>query len=51
VLAVPCAGAYHHSLASSYNSVGRPPVIAALDAPQLIRRETTDDLFARDIGN
>ncbi|WP_433762440.1 hypothetical protein [Nocardia sp. CA-135398] len=50
VLAVPCTGAYHHSLASSYNSVGRPPVIAVRDgrARQLIRRETTD---ARDIGN
>lgn len=53
VLAVPCTGAYHHSLASSYNSIGRPPVIAVRDgrARQLIRRETTDDLLARDIGN
>ncbi|WP_040687535.1 diaminopimelate decarboxylase, partial [Nocardia vinacea] len=53
VLAVPCTGAYHHSLASSYNSVGRPPIIAVRDgrARQLIRRETTDDLLARDIGN
>ncbi|MEV2221717.1 diaminopimelate decarboxylase [Nocardia vinacea] len=53
VLAVPCTGAYHHSLASSYNSVGRPPIIAvrAGRARQLIRRETTDDLLARDIGN
>ncbi|WP_327113420.1 diaminopimelate decarboxylase [Nocardia sp. NBC_01730] len=52
VLAVPCTGAYHHSLASSYNNVGRPPIIAVRDgrARELVRRETTADLLARDIG-
>ncbi|WP_433680267.1 diaminopimelate decarboxylase [Nocardia sp. CA-119907] len=53
VLAVPCTGAYHHGLASSYNSVGRPPIIAVHNgrARQLVRRETIADLLARDIGN
>ncbi|WP_280235776.1 diaminopimelate decarboxylase [Nocardia cyriacigeorgica] len=52
VLAVPCTGAYHHSLASSYNSVGRPPIVAVRDGRvhELVRRETTADLMARDIG-
>ncbi|MFC0439704.1 diaminopimelate decarboxylase [Kutzneria buriramensis] len=52
LLAVPCTGAYHHSLASNYNMVGRPPVVSVLDgaARLLIRRETEDDLLARDLG-
>ncbi|AYF77449.1 diaminopimelate decarboxylase [Nocardia yunnanensis] len=53
VLAMPCTGAYHHSLASSYNGVGRPPIIAVRDgsARELVRRETIDDLMCRDIGH
>lgn len=52
VLAVPCTGAYHHSLASTYNLVGRPPMIAVRDgrAQLIIRRETAEDLLARDLG-
>jgi len=52
LLAVPCTGAYHHSLASNYNMVGRPPVVAVRDgaARVLIRRETEDDLLSRDLG-
>ncbi|NKY32290.1 diaminopimelate decarboxylase [Nocardia speluncae] len=52
LLAVPCTGAYHHSLSASYNCVGRPPVIAVRDgyARELVRRETIADLLARDIG-
>lgn len=52
VLAVPCTGAYHHSLASSYNSIGRPPIIAVRNGQsrELVRRETTADLLARDLG-
>ncbi|MEV0293915.1 diaminopimelate decarboxylase [Nocardia sp. NPDC050710] len=52
VLAVPCTGAYHHSLASNYNSVGRPPIVAVNHGQcrELVRRETTDDLLSRDIG-
>jgi diaminopimelate decarboxylase len=52
LLAVPGTGAYNHSMASNYNMVGRPPVIAIRDgaARLLVRRETTSDLLARDIG-
>lgn len=46
------AGAYHHSLASNYNLVGRPPVVAVLDgnARLLVRRESEEDLLSRDVG-
>jgi len=52
LIAVPGTGAYHHSMASSYNLVGRPPVVAVhRDAARLlIRRETESDLLRRDIG-
>ena len=52
LIAVPGTGAYNHSMASNYNMVGRPPVIAVRDgaARPLIRRETVSDLLARDIG-
>ncbi|MFJ4650938.1 diaminopimelate decarboxylase [Nocardia sp. NPDC088792] len=53
VLAMPCTGAYHHSLASSYNGVGRPPIVAVRDGQcrELVRRETIEDLMCRDIGH
>ncbi|MEU1088882.1 diaminopimelate decarboxylase [Streptomyces sp. NPDC005892] len=52
LLAVPAAGAYHLSMASGYNLVGRPPVVAVSDgtARLLVRRESLDDLRRRDIG-
>ncbi|WP_374228665.1 diaminopimelate decarboxylase [Streptomyces sp. ET3-23] len=52
VLAVPASGAYHVSMASSYNLVGRPPVVAVTDgrARLLVRRETLEDLRGRDVG-
>ncbi|MFE2974035.1 diaminopimelate decarboxylase [Streptomyces sp. NPDC059258] len=52
VLAVPVAGAYQVSMASAYNLVGRPPVVAVHDgtARLLIRRETQEDFRRRDIG-
>lgn len=52
LLAVPCTGAYHHSMASTYNLVGRPPVVAVRDGDSrvLIRRETEEDLLRRDMG-
>ncbi|QNA78397.1 hypothetical protein C8250_035810 [Streptomyces sp. So13.3] len=39
-VAVPVAGAYHVSMASGYNLVGRPPVVAVPDgrARLLVRR-------------
>jgi diaminopimelate decarboxylase len=49
LLAVPCTGAYHHSLASNYNLVGRPPLIGVRDgfAKLLVPRETEEDLLRR----
>ncbi|WP_246103099.1 diaminopimelate decarboxylase [Streptomyces piniterrae] len=52
LLAVPVAGAYHLSMASGYNLVGRPPVVAVADgqARLLVRRESFADIRERDIG-
>lgn len=52
LLAVACTGSYHHSMASNYNMVGRPPLVAVKDGRvrQLIRRETVADLLSRDCG-
>ncbi|MEV7569040.1 diaminopimelate decarboxylase [Streptomyces tanashiensis] len=52
LLAVPVAGAYHLSMASGYNLVGRPPVVAVKDgtARTLVRRESIDDMNRRDVG-
>ncbi|MFE1170967.1 diaminopimelate decarboxylase [Streptomyces sp. NPDC058773] len=52
LLAVPVAGAYHLSMASGYNLVGRPPVIAVTEgrARLLVRRESLADIQERDIG-
>ncbi|MER6129350.1 diaminopimelate decarboxylase [Streptomyces sp. NPDC001795] len=52
LLAVPVAGAYHLSMASGYNLVGRPPVAAVRDghARLLVRRESLDDIRNRDVG-
>ena len=48
--AVACTGAYHHIMASTYNMVGRPPLVAVKDgcSRELVRRETIADLLARD---
>ncbi|WP_046731395.1 diaminopimelate decarboxylase [Streptomyces humi] len=52
LLAVPVAGAYHLSMASGYNLVGRPPVAAVRDgiARILVRRESLEDIRGRDVG-
>ncbi|TJZ99216.1 diaminopimelate decarboxylase, partial [Actinacidiphila oryziradicis] len=52
LLAVPVAGAYHLAMASAYNLVGRPPVVAVTDgrARVLVRRESLADMSLRDIG-
>ncbi|SDS43119.1 diaminopimelate decarboxylase [Agrococcus carbonis] len=52
LLAVATTGAYCHSLASNYNAAPRPPVLAVRDGAvrTLVRRETIDDLLARDAG-
>jgi diaminopimelate decarboxylase len=50
LLAVPVTGAYCRSLASNYNHLGRPPVVAVRDgvARVIVRRETIDDLLRLD---
>ena len=52
LLAVACTGAYHHSMASNFNMVGRPPLVAVKDGRtrELVRRETIADLLSRDYG-
>jgi diaminopimelate decarboxylase len=52
LLAVPGAGAYSRSMASNYNYVPRPPVVAVRggEITTLIRRESIEDLLALDAG-
>ncbi|APX32302.1 diaminopimelate decarboxylase [Brachybacterium sp. P6-10-X1] len=52
LVSVPVTGAYCYSLASNYNHVPRPPVVAVRDGEirTLIRRETEEDLLGLDLG-
>ena len=52
LVATPVTGAYGRSMASNYNSVPRPPVLAvrAGTVRVLVRRETEEDLLALDLG-
>jgi diaminopimelate decarboxylase len=52
LVAVPATGAYCRSMASNYNHLLRPPVVAVRDgiATTVVRRETLDDLLATDVG-
>ncbi|MGN6779947.1 MAG: diaminopimelate decarboxylase [Marmoricola sp.] len=52
LLAVPATGAYCRSMASNYNHVPRPPVVAVREGRTrvVVRRETLDDLLATDVG-
>jgi diaminopimelate decarboxylase len=52
LVAVAATGAYCRSMASNYNHVPRPGVVAVRDgeARVLLRRETTDDLLRLDVG-
>ncbi len=52
LLAVPVTGAYGRSMASTYNLVPRPAVVAVRDgqARLLVRRDTIADLLALDQG-
>jgi diaminopimelate decarboxylase len=51
VVVTPATGAYGHAMASNYNGVPRPPVVFVSngDARLVVRRETYDDLAARDL--
>jgi diaminopimelate decarboxylase len=52
VLVTPATGAYGFSMANNYNGVTRPPVIFCSDgdARLVLRRETLEDLTARDVS-
>ena len=52
LVAVAATGAYCRSMASNYNHVPRPPVVAVRDgaARVLLRRETPEDLLSLDEG-
>ena len=51
LIATPATGAYGRSMASNYNHVPRPPVIAVKDgkARVIVRRENEADLLALDV--
>jgi diaminopimelate decarboxylase len=52
LVAVAATGAYCHSLASNYNHVPRPAVVAVHEgtARLIVRRESQDDLLRLDVG-
>jgi diaminopimelate decarboxylase len=52
LLVTPATGAYGYAMASNYNGVPRPPVVFCRDgdARLVVRRETWEDLMARDVG-
>jgi diaminopimelate decarboxylase len=52
LIAVAATGAYCRSMASNYNFVPRPPVVAVRDGQSqvIVRRETEDDLLRLDAG-
>jgi len=52
LLAIPATGAYGWAMASNYNYLTRPPVVAVLDgaARLIVRGETEADLLSRDVG-
>lgn len=52
LLATAVTGAYGYAMASNYNLVPRPPIVFVADgsARLVVRRETYDDLTARDLG-
>jgi diaminopimelate decarboxylase len=51
VIVTPATGAYGYSMANNYNGVPRPPVVFVRDgeARAVVRRETYEDLLARDL--
>ena len=52
LVGVPATGAYGWAMASNYNYLGRPPVVAVIDsvARVIVRGETEEDLLSRDAG-
>jgi diaminopimelate decarboxylase len=52
LVVVPVTGAYCFTMANNYNAALRPPVLlcAGGTARLAVRRETHDDLMARELG-
>ncbi|MDQ3740544.1 MAG: diaminopimelate decarboxylase [Actinomycetota bacterium] len=52
VVVTPATGGYGHSMANNYNGQPRPPIVFCKDgdARVVVRRETYDDLLARDLA-
>jgi diaminopimelate decarboxylase len=52
LLAVAATGAYCYAMASNYNRIPRPPVVAVTDGEStlIVRRETLDHVMATDVG-
>jgi diaminopimelate decarboxylase len=51
VIVTPATGAYGYAMANNYNGVPRPPVVFCRDgdARVVVRRESYEDLMARDV--
>jgi diaminopimelate decarboxylase len=51
VIVTPATGGYGYSMANTYNGSPRPPVVfvSGGDARVVVRRETPEELFARDV--
>ncbi|HJQ02364.1 MAG TPA: diaminopimelate decarboxylase [Jatrophihabitans sp.] len=52
LLAVAATGAYCYAMASNYNRIPRPPVVAVSggQAQLIVRRESLDEVLATDVG-
>jgi len=50
ILVVPVTGAYGHAMSNNYNAALRPPIVfvESGEAREVVRRETWDDLLARE---
>ena len=51
IVVTPATGAYGYAMANQYNGALRPPVVMVADgdARVVVRRDTVEDLFARDV--
>jgi diaminopimelate decarboxylase len=51
ILAVLVTGAYNYSMASNYNKIPRPPIVAIKDGEDrvVVRRETYEDIARLDV--
>jgi diaminopimelate decarboxylase len=52
LVAVPATGAYCYTMSNTYNGARRIPVVFVRDggARLVVRRDSWDDLLARDVG-